>query len=144
MLGTFWSEDRMQQWRKEIFSEHTGVETCYNYSPTRTLDILTPPEGSDGRPDILLFDFPTKQEICSGQKISLTTDDPKMRPLPKFALLEMQWILHRLAAMSGVAEIHDDFDNDDDDAMPLWNERDPYEGGWDSYVEDDNWNSYKG
>jgi hypothetical protein len=52
----------------------------------------------------------------------------------------MQWILQRLAAMSGAAEIYDDFDNDDDDdAVVLWNEEDLHEeDGWDSYIEDDN------
>jgi hypothetical protein len=44
----------------------------------------------------------------------------------------MQWILHRVAAMSGAAELYDDFgfDNDNDDAMVLQNE-------WDSYREDE-------
>jgi hypothetical protein len=42
----------------------------------------------------------------------------------------MQWILHRVAAMSGAADIYDDSDNDDDDPMISRNE-------WDSYMEDD-------
>jgi hypothetical protein len=58
--------------------------------------------------------------------------------------MEMQWILHCLTAMSGGAEIYDNFDNDDDDAMALWNEEYPYkEEEWDSYIEDGNWNSYE-
>jgi hypothetical protein len=189
MLGSFWSDDRIQKWRETIFSDQNSpdkdVETChnliclspdahaywtkayfalkpfelsddkkrldvefhwlpkYNYSPTSKLNILTPPKSSDGRADIRLYDFPTDQRICSGKKISLITDDPVTQPLPHPALLGMQWILHRLAAMSGGAEIYDDFDNDDDDAIALWNEGDPYEDEWDLYMEDDNWNSYE-
>jgi hypothetical protein len=73
--------------------------------------------------------FPTERIIRSEKKISLITDDPVTRPLPHPALLEMQWILHRVTAMSGAAGIYDDFDNDDDDAMALQNE-------WDSYEEE--------
>jgi hypothetical protein len=117
----------------------------YRYSSN--VDILTPPkssEGLDGRPDIMLFHIPTKRPICSGDKISLKTDDPEMLPLPHFALLEMQWILQRVAAMSAAAEIYDDFDNDDDDAMALRNEWDPCgEDEWDSDIEDETWNSYE-
>jgi hypothetical protein len=115
------------------------------YGNSSRVDILTTPQsskGSDSRPKIMLFHFPTKQPICSGDTISLTTDDPVTRPLPHWALLEMQWILHRLTAMRGGAEIYDDFDNDDDDPMALRNEWDQYEGDeWDSYMEDDDWNS---
>jgi hypothetical protein len=59
----------------------------------------------------MLFHIPTRQPDRSGDKISLKTDDPKTLPLPHFALLEMQWILQRVAAMSAAAELYDDFDN---------------------------------
>jgi hypothetical protein len=107
----------------------------YNHSPTPVLDILTLPKSLGGRDDMQLFDFRTGQRICSGQRISLTTDDPDNQPLPHLALLEMQWVLHRLTAMSGAAEIYDDFNDDDDDAMALCNE-------WDLYGEDE-WDPYK-
>ena len=62
----------------------------YDYSPGPTLDIPTPPKSPNGsRTNILLFDFPTKQEICSGQTITLRTEDPEKQPLPHPALLEM-------------------------------------------------------
>jgi len=117
----------------------------YDLSTAPTLDILTPPKSTGGsRADMQLYDFSTDRRICSGQIITLTTEDPEKLPLPHPALLEMQWILHRLTAMSGGAEIYDGFDNDDDDAMALWNEEYPYEEEeWDSYIEDDNWNSYE-
>ena len=56
----------------------------------------------------------------------------------------MQWVLHRLTAMSGAAEIYDDFDNDDDDAMVLWNEGNWYEEDVGvSSIEDDDRNLCK-
>ena len=81
-----------------------------------------------------LFNHETRQEICFGDEISLETDDPILRPLPDFRLLEMQWFLHRVTAMSGAAEPQDDFyrDSDDDIATALQDQ-------WDMYTEDD-WN----
>jgi hypothetical protein len=60
----------------------------------------------------MLLHFPTKQIIYSGQTLSLTTDNPKERPLPHYGLLEMQWILQRVTAMSAATNIYDDFDDD--------------------------------
>jgi hypothetical protein len=39
--------------------------------------------------------------IRSGDMFTLTTDDPDKKPLPSFRLLELQWILQRITAMSG-------------------------------------------
>ena len=67
---------------------------------------------------------------------SAEAEDPETHPLPHPALLEMQWILQRVVAMSGAAEIYDNFDNDDDDAMALRNECDlcSREDEWDSDI----------
>lgn len=46
-------------------------------------------------------------KICSGDTIVFQTDDPEQRPLPSVALLEMQWTLHRVLAMSGAADAPD-------------------------------------
>ena len=48
--------------------------------------------------------------IKSGDIFELKTDDPQERPLPSFALLEMQWFLHRVRGMAGAAEPGDDWD----------------------------------
>jgi hypothetical protein len=61
-----------------------------------------------------LWDHETEMKIHSGHEICLTTDDPELRPLPDCRLLEMQWILHRITAMSGAAEAPDDSDNHGD------------------------------
>jgi hypothetical protein len=107
------------------------------YSPA--IDLTTSPASSkvsDSSAGTKLFHFPTEQKFHSGQKISLTTDDPVTRPLPSFELLEMQWVLHRLVAMSGAAEIYDDFDNDDDNAMALRDEWLQQEDDWHPYQDD--------
>jgi hypothetical protein len=108
------------------------------YLPVHILDPPPSLEGLESGSDAMLLHFPTKQIMYSGQTLSLTTDDPKKRPLPHYELLEMQWILQRVTAMSGAADIYDNFDNDDDDPMALRNEWDQYEEDeWDSYMGDD-------
>lgn len=64
-----------------------------------------------------LFDCETDGLIRSGHLITVSTDDPELRPLPSMALMEMQWVLHRALAMSGAAEAPEyDYDESDDDA----------------------------
>ena len=58
------------------------------------------------------------KNVASGTVFTLTTEDPKEFPLPSRPLLEMQWLLHRVAAMSGAAEAQDDSDWDDNDEAP--------------------------
>lgn len=54
--------------------------------------------------------------IRSGDVIELSTPDPENLPLPNWDLLEMQWILQRLTALSGAAAVPDaDLDDDDDE-----------------------------
>jgi hypothetical protein len=68
-----------------------------------------------------LWNHYTDKKISSGDEICLETDDPVTRPLPNFKLLEMQWFLHRVAAMSGAAEPQDEYgsDSDDDEGLPM-------------------------
>jgi hypothetical protein len=55
-----------------------------------------------------LFDRVTRRIVRSGDQFSIRTDDPVLRPLPDLRLLEMQWILHRVAALSGAADVDGD------------------------------------
>ena len=55
------------------------------------------------------------QIVQSGDTFTLTTDDPDIRPLPSWELLDMQWVLQRLTAMSGAAGTPDLDLYDDDD-----------------------------
>jgi len=82
--------------------------------------------------DVKLFDCKTERKICSGDKFTLHTDDPQNKPLPSPELLQMQWILHRLSALSGAAEVFDPYyDSDDgDDAFEF-----PYLNSLEEFVE---------
>ena len=78
--------------------------------------------------DIRLLHSPRKTIIISGTRIAIRTDDPRKRPLPSFALLQMQWNLQRVAALSATAEWREEDygDSDDNDATdresvcPFW------------------------
>jgi len=48
--------------------------------------------------------------------ITITTENPDTNPLPSFELLQMQWILHRLVAISGAADVTDEELEDEDEA----------------------------
>jgi hypothetical protein len=107
------------------------------------IDVLQAPSLSapeDGPYLTRLLNNETNTIIKSGDKISLKTDNPVLRPLPDFGLLEMQWFLHRVTAMSGAAEPQDDsYDEDSgNDAMQAWHDRlDMHtEDGWDVVVEE--------
>ncbi|TGO61428.1 hypothetical protein BCON_0027g00140 [Botryotinia convoluta] len=43
--------------------------------------------------------------IRSGDYFTLQTDDPESKPLPSFALLELQWFLQRVIGMAGAADV---------------------------------------
>lgn len=87
--------------------------------------------------DIRLFHCTTKAIMTSGTRISICTDDPQKRPLPSFALLQMQWNLQRVAALSGMAEWryekHGDSDDDDPKGFPFLN----VDSGSELYDDDD-------
>jgi hypothetical protein len=56
------------------------------------------------------------QVLKSGDRFTMSTDDPVNKPLPDPGLLALQWHLQRVLAMSGAASWRDeDSDNDDDD-----------------------------
>jgi hypothetical protein len=65
------------------------------------------------------LDHGVPTRLVSGTKFTMTTDDPINKPLPDPGLLELQWHLQRILAMSGAAGWkEDDFDDDDDDSHP--------------------------
>ncbi|PWY96243.1 hypothetical protein BO94DRAFT_570588 [Aspergillus sclerotioniger CBS 115572] len=49
-----------------------------------------------------IYNLKTKMPVSSGDKMIFETDDPDGRPLPSLELLDMQWVLHRVLALSGV------------------------------------------
>jgi hypothetical protein len=61
-----------------------------------------------------LWNAETHQILRSGDEIWL--DDPLLKPLPDWRILDMQWVFQRVAALSGAAEpsvIDSDGDSDD-------------------------------
>ncbi|KAL3480836.1 hypothetical protein BJX99DRAFT_254167 [Aspergillus californicus] len=55
-----------------------------------------------------LIDCQTIRVIESGDRLEFTTKDPKSLPLPSMEILGLQWILNRLVALSGAADVLDD------------------------------------
>jgi hypothetical protein len=87
----------------------------------KRIDILTKAEISNnldmsGIPGrcVKLFCVQNDQKICSGDEITFKTEDPEKMPLPSCELLDMHWVLQRLSALAGAAEVEDDIIESDD------------------------------
>jgi hypothetical protein len=105
------------------------------YQHSSRVDILhTPsiPGDVDQEPNVVkMWNVQTEKKIYSRDEICLETSDPERLPLPDWRLLEMQWTLNRVAAMSGAAGLPDEFEDSDDDwEVALRNEEDE----WSSYT----------
>ncbi|KAF5861057.1 hypothetical protein ETB97_000746 [Aspergillus alliaceus] len=62
-----------------------------------------------------LFNINTEKALRSGDVLTFKTDDPVGHPLPSMELLNMQWALHRVLALSGAADATvEDLDPDPD------------------------------
>jgi hypothetical protein len=65
-------------------------------------------EGRDQGPGrARLGNHETTDLIRSGDEIRLETEDPENLPLPSWELLEMQWFLNRVVAISGAADVEE-------------------------------------
>ncbi|GMF86660.1 unnamed protein product [Aspergillus oryzae] len=62
----------------------------------------------DGIPFAKLFKLVTEEKIRSGDILTFYTTDPVKLPLPSVKLLQLQWTLHRVLAMSGAADASDE------------------------------------
>ncbi|PWY77315.1 hypothetical protein BO94DRAFT_549123 [Aspergillus sclerotioniger CBS 115572] len=112
-LGLFWNADRVAEWKGSFALEpvRKDPEGC---SMVLKFWWLKPESFWPNVPDlprdmdtakyhIGLMDCRTEKPIQSGHEITLETPDPDNFPLPDFRILELQWILHRVAAISGAA-----------------------------------------
>lgn len=64
---------------------------------------------------IKIWNVETEKKICSGDQIVMKTIDKERFPLPDPAILDMQWVLHAITAMSAGAEpLEELYENDDD------------------------------
>ena len=71
---------------------------------------------SHGPNKIELWNVETRQILRSGDEIWLETDDPLLKPLPDWRILDMQWVFQRVAALSGAAEPSVDVIDSDGDS----------------------------
>jgi hypothetical protein len=71
-------------------------------------------EVNRGPGPVLLYHVEKQRLLRSGDIITLRTSDPENLPLPSIELLEMQWILTRLLALAGGAELEDSIYNEND------------------------------
>ncbi|KAH8812328.1 hypothetical protein F5884DRAFT_750637 [Xylogone sp. PMI_703] len=72
------------------------------------------PANLHGVNNVKLFDTKSEKLIRSGKVFCFTTDDLIKKPLPSKDILDMQWVLHRLTALSGGAELINYTYNPDD------------------------------
>ncbi|KAJ4285961.1 hypothetical protein N0V90_013527 [Kalmusia sp. IMI 367209] len=93
--------------------------------PVTKVDLQEEPQSTKGLTDSTPCEWLARKEggvvkiITSGDRFTMTTDDPVNKPLPDPGLLELQWHLQRIFAMSGAAGWTDeDFDHEDDSAPP--------------------------
>jgi hypothetical protein len=81
-----------------------------NFKLESRIDLLTEPVSSQGLNLVgdgcwltCLGTDGSSSRITSGQTFTFSTTDPERLPLPSLAVLEMQWYLQRLFALSGAA-----------------------------------------
>lgn len=118
-----------------VLADKTQLELEFHWLPyqqrdsTAEVDLLEQPLSSRGRKESKPgYQFFRSGEggpsnLISGTRFTMTTDDPILLPLPDPGLLELQWHLQRILAMSGAAGWTDeDFKHDDPyagaDALP--------------------------
>ncbi|PWY82479.1 hypothetical protein BO83DRAFT_454278 [Aspergillus eucalypticola CBS 122712] len=61
----------------------------------------------DGK-ETMLFNIATDKKLCSGDILTFTTKDPNSHPLPSMELLDMQWVLNQVLALSGATYATDE------------------------------------
>ncbi|KAJ5104548.1 hypothetical protein NUU61_001895 [Penicillium alfredii] len=110
-----------------VSPDSTEMEVEFHWQPKQFhepydhVDVLKVPISSEGVSSVegLLVVRSTKENgflpIESGDRFMLRTDDPKSRPLPSYDLLDMQWHLNRIVAMSAAPEIFNEDDDEDEE-----------------------------
>ncbi|KAI9371598.1 hypothetical protein BJX61DRAFT_543540 [Aspergillus egyptiacus] len=84
------------------------VQRQLGTAPSSLINTISAPGGTR------LYDCPTDRRIQTGDVLTFTTNDPENLPLPSVDLLDMQWVLNRLTALSGAADVSDEeLDSDD-------------------------------
>lgn len=76
----------------------------------------------DGKKSMLFYiqGDGSPQAVESGDVFKLTTENPESHPLPNWDILDMQWFMQRLVAMSGaVGWPRSDLDDNDIDSSAV-------------------------
>ncbi|KAI5301253.1 hypothetical protein KEM55_007950 [Ascosphaera atra] len=92
----------------------------HEYTTTMRLDTtphLSSTGACQGPLNARLYNHTDNTPYRTGDRITLTTDDPVHHPLPSREILDLQWTLQRLCALSGAADV-DDSPPEDDDGEP--------------------------
>ncbi|EZF30014.1 hypothetical protein TMEN_1411 [Trichophyton mentagrophytes] len=94
------------------------LDKCQTGKSSDMVDLMDIPTlAHDFRPkDIAICSSQDEHIIRSGEVIELITEDPEELPLPDWDLLEMQWVLQRLTALKGAADVPDTILDDSDDS----------------------------
>lgn len=118
----YWGNYRFALKPIELSEDRKSLTIQFYWMPMHDrrarMPILERPSLPDDLPacgPLKLYDNYTDNRLVSGDKMVLTTHDPDSLPLPSVDLLQMQWVLQRVAAMCGGAEVEDDYDFSDDD-----------------------------
>ncbi|OJJ72154.1 hypothetical protein ASPBRDRAFT_55379 [Aspergillus brasiliensis CBS 101740] len=109
-------------WEKAVFAlkplslseDKRHLEVQFYWLPMnkyrRTMSVTAVPEpfprnlsSTNDTYKTVLWNMDTDTRVCSGDILTFKTDDPVGHPLPSMELLNMQWILHRVLALSGAA-----------------------------------------
>ncbi|EZF32612.1 hypothetical protein H109_02503 [Trichophyton interdigitale MR816] len=147
ILKFFWSEEKVERWLNAIqattetpknlfclaphvhayqgkayFSlKHLG--TSEDHTSCTVMFVWLPDFDTPKSLRLCLWDVTTRLPISTGSRIVLETTDPVRLPLPDADLLELHWVLQRVAAMAGNAEPRDDkydTDDEDDEMFGVW------------------------
>ncbi|KAJ5613217.1 hypothetical protein N7510_006411 [Penicillium lagena] len=101
------SPDAHREWGRGFFSiepvelsedKKTLTTRFWRFPPKADANASIHPDG------LKLYDRTTDRPIFSGDRVIMRTDDPDILPLPSLHLLQLQWILNRVVALSGAAE----------------------------------------
>ena len=129
-----WAKGQFALKPLELSSDNTELmvqffwQVSNTYKPANRIDLLKEPASSKGLTEgaggWLAYEEidGSLHKIRSGEVFTFKTTDPKNLPLPSMELLEMQWHLQRLVAMSGAAGWPSlDWADDDDDIIRYLN-----------------------
>ena len=144
---TYWDHFRFALKPIELADDRMSLKVQFFWMPQYKFEAsrdlmempVLPSDLDHNEVETVLYNRETKQEVRSGDIMTITTHDPTNFPLPDMRLLQIQWALHRLLAIRGAAEESSDDEYDDDDVVPpiLWLLPKGKEVGEDDGMDDD-------